>query len=215
MLTSRKKIVVSIVLIAVLVVTAKAVSLKTYEELDSIKQVAHQIANQARSIGLKESHDIILSAKQLWHEADEAIKNKEYEVPITIYYEQNWIDYLAKTAYAEARGIKSTTEIACVMWSIMNRYDIGQGSVENIVKKQYAYYSSARTMTDHGCDLKTLAKDVLDRWNQEKNGQEDVGRVLPTDYIYFGGDGKRNYFRNTYKLTGNYWDFSLPSPYES
>ena len=30
---------------------------------------------------------------------------------------------LAKVAYCESRGIKSKTEIACVMWVILNRVD--------------------------------------------------------------------------------------------
>jgi hypothetical protein len=130
------------------------------------------------------------------------------------YYEDNWVTLLAKTAFAEARGIKSKTEIACVIWSILNRYDIGQGTIKNIVVNQYAYYSSAPTVSGYGYDLIELARDVLNRWNQEKNGYENVGRVLPKDYIYFTGDGNHNYFRNKYK-TNNYWDYSLVSPYES
>lgn len=192
-----------------------AATYKSYDELITIKQTAHEIANKAREIGLDDSHDIIVSAKRMWHEADDAINKQQYSVPITTYYEESWITYLAKTACAEAKGIKSITEIASVMWSIMNRYDAGQGTIENIVKRQYAYYSSAKTVSDYGYDLEALAEDVLIRWNKEKNGMTDVGRVLPSDYIYFGGDGKRNYFRNTYEVTGRYWDFSLPSPYES
>lgn len=64
-------------------------------------------------------------------------------------------------------------------------------------------------------ELHDLAADVLARWNAEKNGESDVGRVLPTEYIYFSGDGKHNYFRNAYKENYDIWDYSLPSPYES
>ena len=192
-----------------------AATYKTYDELIAIKQTTHEIANKAREIGLDDSHEIIVSAKRMWHEADDAINKQQYTVPITTYYDESWIALLAKTAHAEARGEKSITEIAGVMWSIMNRYDAGQGTIKNIVKRQYAYYSSAKTVSDYGYDLEALAEDVLIRWNKEKNGMADVGRILPSDYIYFGGDGKRNYFRNTYKVTGRYWGFSLPSPYES
>ena len=46
------------------------------------------------------------------------------------------------------------------------------------------------------------------------NRQVEVGRVLPADYLWFSGDGKRNHFRNAYR-GGDRWDWSLPSPYES
>lgn len=47
-----------------------------------------------------------------------------------------------------------------------------------------------------------------------KDGETDTGRVLPSDYLWFSGDGKHNYFRNAYK-GGETWDWSLPSPYET
>lgn len=39
-------------------------------------------------------------------------------------------------------------------------------------------------------------------------------RGVPSDYLWFSGDGKHNYFRNAYK-GGETWDWSLPSPYET
>jgi len=54
-----------------------------------------------------------------------------------------------------------------------------------------------------------LAIDVLTRW---LNGGE--GRVLPEEYVFFHGDGVHNHFRIEYKHNGQYWDWSLDSPYE-
>jgi hypothetical protein len=62
-------------------------------------------------------------------------------------------------------------------------------------------------------DLRNLATDVLRRWHLEKQGKADVGRVLPSDYLWFTGDGHENYFTNEWKST-DYWNWSLPNPYE-
>ena len=63
-------------------------------------------------------------------------------------------------------------------------------------------------------EIKALCEDVLTRWYAEKDGEADTGRVLPSDYLWFSGDGKHNYFRNAYK-GGETWGWSLPSPYET
>lgn len=123
---------------------------------------------------------------------------------------------IAKTIYGEARGISSVTEQACVAWTILNRVDYYGGTVESIVTTphQFAYSYYFPTIDDHGRDLLSLAKDVLGRWEAEKNGEVEVGRVLPTDYLWYTGDGCHNYFRNAYE-GGNRWNYSLESPYES
>ena len=49
----------------------------------------------------------------------------------------------------------------------------------------------------------------------EKQGAsfEEVGRVLPKEYMYFYGDGVANHFRTAWK-GGTTWDWSYPNPYE-
>ncbi len=150
---------------------------------------------------------------------------QEYKTPEPVqapepilYYTENDVTMLAKVAYCEARGIKSKTEIACVMWTILNRFDSGKygSSIAGIITapNQFAYYRSARTVSDYGYDLKELARDVLSRWNREKNGETEVGRVLPASYCWYTGDGRNNHFRNAYR-GGNRWNYSLQSPYEN
>lgn len=56
--------------------------------------------------------------------------------------------------------------------------------------------------------------DVLSRWERERNGETDVGRVLPSGYMWYRGDGVHNHFRDAYK-GGTAWDWTLESPYES
>lgn len=50
-------------------------------------------------------------------------------------------------------------------------------------------------------ELATLAADVLKRYHAEKNGEENVGRVLPAEYLYFTGDGRNNHFTIGWKDT--------------
>lgn len=135
------------------------------------------------------------------------------EKPQKVYFTENDITIIAKILYNECRGVPSRTEQACVAWVILNRFDAGYGSsIEAVATapNQFAYSSSTPVTTE----LRSLAEDVLTRWNNEKNGMTDVGRVLPPNYLYFNGSGGHNHFRTTY-TGGTYWDYSLPSPYNN
>ena len=124
-------------------------------------------------------------------------------------------EYIAKTVYGEA-GICSTTEQAAVIWCILNRTDsIDPFYPENIIAVitqpgQFCGYKEEHPVKP---ELYELALDVIDRWQREKDGEEDVGRVLPHEYLFFTGDGTHNYFRTDWR-GGTAWDWSLPSPYE-
>ena len=130
----------------------------------------------------------------------------------TYYTEEDAIN-LAKVLYAECGGLKSKTEQACVAWVVCNRADYDNCSItQSAMKKGQFAYNANTPVTD---ELYDLAIDVLDRWSREKNGETDVGRVLPKEYGFFNGDGVRNYFRDKYDGDYNIWDYSLPSPYET
>lgn len=124
-------------------------------------------------------------------------------------------EYIAKTLYGEARGC-STTEQAAVVWCVLNRVDDGSGlwpdDIIGVVTQEYQFagYSPEHPVLP---ELYDLALDVLERWQREKAGEDDVGRVLPADYCYFHGDGKHNYFRQEYE-GGPAWDWGLETPYE-
>lgn len=129
---------------------------------------------------------------------------------------QPWTDeevvLLAKMLWGEARGVSSDTEKAACVWCALNRVDQGYGDITIVVTAPYQFvgYTESNPVDD---DLKALCEDVLSRWYAEREGQVEVGRVLPADYLWFSGDSKRNHFRNAYK-GGTVWDWSLPSPYE-
>lgn len=130
---------------------------------------------------------------------------------------QPWTDeeviVLAKMLWGEARGVSSDAEKAACVWCALNRVDRGYGDIITVVTapEQFVGYREGNPADDK---LITLCIDVLSRWYAEKDGQVEVGRVLPADYLWFSGDGERNHFRNAYR-GGNRWDWSLPSPYES
>ena len=133
--------------------------------------------------------------------------------PVEPYHEA--ARYLAKTVYGEARGCPVTDQ-AAVIWCVLNRVDTRETQTpEDVIKvitkpNQFTGYRKSNPIKDEHYEL---ALDVLGRWLREKNGEIDVGRVLPPDYRYFAAHKGRNRFRNKYK-GGQYWDWSLPSPYE-
>lgn len=121
---------------------------------------------------------------------------------------QDEIETVARVLWAEARGVPSDTEVACVAWTIVNRVDAG--AAEDIIGAatapgQYAYDPDAPLESR----LLWLAEDVLERWYNDA-----PGRVLPPEYLWFQGDGEHNWFRDGY-LDGDVWGYDLGSPYES
>jgi hypothetical protein len=110
------------------------------------------------------------------------------------------LNVLAKVLWGEARGQykKSKTNCAAVVWCILNRVDIGKRGRTPIqcttASSQFTGYRRSNPVQDH---LRELAEDVLGRWLCEKEGEIDVGRVLPKEYIYFAGNGVWNRFRKS------------------
>lgn len=124
------------------------------------------------------------------------------------------IRVLAQKLYAECNGVPSRTRQAAVAWIIFNRLDAGNfgKTLMDVMTAphQFAKTSEKTPITE---DLLELAADVAGRWWAEKNGAEDVGRIIPSDYFFFWGDGKENHFRKGWK-DRTYWGWNLESPYE-
>ena len=144
-------------------------------------------------------------------------KEQELEINIPNIEEKykDEIPYIARTVWGEARGC-SETEQAAVIWCILNRVDSSiRYMPDNIIdvvtqKHQFLGYVKTFPVTEK---IRELVIDVLTRWEMEKAGVENVGRVLPPEYMWFHGDGRHNHFRDSYR-GGNRWDWSLDSPYE-
>ena len=121
------------------------------------------------------------------------------------------VEAMSKMGFGEAGGC-SHTEIAATFWNVLNRYDAKYAkSIYGVVtaKGQYHGYKTYHPVRD---DIYELCIDVIARWVAEKEGASEVGRILPSDYFWFYGDGRHNHYRNVYKSSAK-WDWSLPTPY--
>lgn len=147
--------------------------------------------------------------------------------PVKLYTEAD-VEMLARLIYTEARGVKSKTEQAAVVWVVLNRLDNPnrlQKTIAEVVTAPHQF--DWRPWVPVLPEFAELAEDVLERWQAEKSAtagspaspagasrsQVDVGRVLPAEYQYFEGWGGRNWFSAEWR-SDEYWDWSLPSPYE-
>lgn len=123
-------------------------------------------------------------------------------------------ELIGRTIWGEAEGVQSKAERAAVAWCVLNRVDARGVTIEEAVtaRKQFQGYRPADQWGECPQEHIELAMDVLLRWEAEKNGAENVGRVLPAEYQYFMGDGERNHFTVEY-LGTDAWDWSMASPY--
>ena len=131
--------------------------------------------------------------------------------PIKLYTEAD-VDMLARLIYTEARGVRSKTEQAAVVWCVLNRLDNPNRPQKTIAEvvcapHQFDYRPWAPVLPE----FEELAADVLKRWQAERDGQADVGRVLPPEYQYFEGWGGRNWFSAKWK-SQEYWGLGVGQP---
>lgn len=144
----------------------------------------------------------------------EAATPEQPAVELVRLYTEADVEMLARLIYTEARGVKSKTEQAAVVWVVLNRLDNPnrlQKTIVDVVTAPHQFdYRPWVPVTD---EFKALAVDVLERWQAERDGQADVGRVLPPEYQYFEGWGGRNWFSAKWK-SQEYWGWGLGSPYE-
>ena len=157
----------------------------------------------------------IIKKERQEEKEQEKEQESEIDIPNIEKKYKDEIPYIARTVWGEARGC-SETEQAAVIWCILNRVDSSiRYMPDNIIdvvtqKHQFLGYVKTFPVTKK---IRELVIDVLTRWEMEKAGVENVGRVLPPEYMWFHGDGRHNHFRDSYR-GGNRWDWSLDSPYE-
>lgn len=105
------------------------------------------------------------------------------------------VDALARMLYGEARGIASDMEKAACVWCVLNRVDDPRfpDTVLEVLEapKQFSGYKADYPVIP---ELQALAADVLTRYQAERDGDTEAGRVLPAEYVFFTGDGKNNHF---------------------
>lgn len=120
---------------------------------------------------------------------------------------------MAKCLWGECRGVESEMEQAAVAWTILNRVDDDRypDTIKEVIgqPQQFTGYHAGNPVDE---DLLLLSMDVICRWMLERDGQAEVGRVLPKEYVYFVGRNGRNYFGYEWPLTET-WDWSAEDPY--
>lgn len=124
------------------------------------------------------------------------------------------LEMIAQAIYRSARNIKSKREQAAVAWCIFNR--VASGLYPDTVREvleQPGQFPDNLEKTPVKEEYLALAKDVWTRWDAEQNGEENVGRVLPADYLYIRGNGKRNTFIKKTSNKDYRWTWKLPDPY--
>ena len=141
---------------------------------------------------------------------------------------------LAKLIQGEGGGL-SKLEKSAIVWCALNYLDSGkwEHTIIEVVKSPNRF-----TGFSEDCKVTTenlwVANDVLERYTRELNGETEVGRTLPKDYICFRGFKwkekavefgltKPTYSHNWFftvaeyrkeKFERKYWDWSLPNPYK-
>lgn len=127
--------------------------------------------------------------------------------PIVYVPDETEVEMLAQLLWGEARGVPSDTEKSAVVWCVLNRVDADAfpNTVAEVVAQPHQFngYSPRNPIAQ---DLKVIAADVLVQWEREKKDCGDVERMLPCEYLFFTGDGKRNFFRKEYR-SREYWDW--------
>lgn len=148
-------------------------------------------------------------------ETEEVEEEVEQEKPYT---EQDVLA-LGQMVVGEALITQSDKEMSATVWVAINRFMSGDPYFRNchslydivVQENQFQGYSPNNEVPEH---VDWLVRDVLERWSRELNGDTNVGRTLPADYLCFFGDGRHNHFTKVYKGKEK-WDWSYENPYDS
>lgn len=118
---------------------------------------------------------------------------------------------IAKIVYREAGGVHNKMYQSAVIWCILNRVDAGYGTITEVCKapNQFAYIEDTPVYED----LVALANDVAIRWIKEKDDVSEVGRTLPSEYLWFSAGSGNNNFRDAYSAPYNVWNWQCVDPY--
>lgn len=182
-------------------------------EIDSLSTKTREleITIDGLNDGLFDKYEEIASLQDKLSVANERVE-KMQEAGVPLYFTDEEVNAIAKTVWGEAQGLNKMEQSA-VVWCILNYVDAGYGTIiESITyPERFHGYNPGFPVTD---EIKALVEDVIVRWRMEKLCAGDVGRTLPSDYLWFHGDGEHNYFRNSYDGQYDIWNWDCWNPYE-
>lgn len=124
---------------------------------------------------------------------------------------------LAILIEGEGGGLASLTELSGIAWAVVNRIYSNRCPYNDVVgvitqKGQFDGYTIEGYYSERSY---WMACDVLARYEKELAGEQNVGRTLPEEYIFFRGDGEHNYFSVEEGGAAYVWGSTLESPYIS
>lgn len=108
-------------------------------------------------------------------------------------------DELVAEAALLAWGEYSGTDYAqrtAPIWCACNRADAWEMTLDEVMHSDA--FHGLLTEREVPEEWYNLARETLARWELEKMGYIDVGRTLPSEYLYFGGNGVVNVYRTEY-----------------
>ena len=179
---------------------------------DTLSSTVEQLDITNNELSIKTEECVTLTAElEASNEVIESLKGEKYNPEYTVTNAE--IEMLAKTIWGESRGCSKLQQSA-VAWCILNRVDAGWGTIAQVIKSPGQFHGYHKSFPVEE-EIKTLVEDVLHRWMLEKTGCGNVGRTLPSEYLYFSANryGTGNVFRNN--LGGNYqtWNWDCWNPY--
>lgn len=101
----------------------------------------------------------------------------------------------ALLAWGEYSGSDYAQRTAPI-WCACNRADAWGLTLEEVMHSDA--FHGLLTEREVPAEWYNLACETLARWELEKMGYIDVGRTLPSEYLYFGGNGVVNVYRTEY-----------------
>lgn len=113
---------------------------------------------------------------------------------------------LAQMVWGEARGVELKVEQEAVIWCVFNRIDdprFPDTIAEVCTQSQFHGYDPDNPVEPEFYDM---ALSVWNEWNRLHLGDPTAVRTLPVEYVYFHGDGERNWFRTEYEEFENFWE---------
>ena len=108
-------------------------------------------------------------------------------------YTSEEITLVCQTVYGEARGC-SKEEQQLVVWCICNRADYSGTSVEQVVTadRQFHGYDPENPVTE---EIFENVTEVLEAWSRNEEALVYEPYATTTEYRYFYGDGRHNWYR--------------------
>lgn len=111
-------------------------------------------------------------------------------------YRDYEVDMLAKTVWGEARDC-APEEQELVIWCILNRAKDWNMSVESVITapNQFGGYSATYPVSPK---IRELCQSVVDRWERGEKALIFPPFATSSNYKWFRGDGRHNWFREEY-----------------